>query len=465
MDGVRIARAKFTGASGLIVGALAGMATVILVGTAVAQQASPGAPEPLLEATHLPPLLTASNEPVELRYDVYCSGAEETSPDVDVRCRGERVRPGRGHRPVPGDRAARGESSTSDGRFYAAVPDSIARSPSGFSYYASLRSNSNGRTLTLPAGGAAAPQRSLPLGQGAVAVNLDAHGFGAVRAADQRVVETAWGSAPGQVGLEQGPNQPPIGGASFDVAPDGTVSVLDEANKRLLRWQTGSSVPTSVPLAINGTIADLSVAGDGTIYVLETTSGPAERPLLRSFTANGTARSATEISERASQLRLGPDGPVVLQNPSGQWMEVEAGRTPLSLPAQEDSGQAALPLADGREVVVLRRGSEIRAALVAADGSRRAWRVTSSTPIAEVQLAEPIGDRLVVVARVYTEQSDEFVVLVLGPNGVEQRFARDSADWAETAPLSRFRLVGSSLYQLGSTPASLFVDRIDLEVS
>jgi hypothetical protein len=65
---------------------------------------------------------------------------------------------------------------------------------------------------------------------------------------------------------------------------------------------------------------------------------------------------------------------------------------------------------------------------------------------------------------VYTNDQDEFVVLVLGPGGIEQRFSRDSADWAETAPLSRFRLVGASLYQLGSTPAGVFVDRIDLEV-
>ena len=40
----------------------------------------------------------------------------------------------------------------------------------------------------------------------------------------------------------------------------------------------------------------------------------------------------------------------------------------------------------------------------------------------------------------------------------------DSADWAESAPLSRFRLLGSSLYQLGSTQEGLFVDRFDLEV-
>ncbi|HSI97733.1 MAG TPA: hypothetical protein VK926_05180, partial [Gaiellaceae bacterium] len=114
--------------------------------------------------------------------------------------------------------------------------------------------------------------------------------------------------------------------------------------------------------------------------------------------------------------------------------------------------------------VVLRRGNELRLALVGPNGVRRSWRVTSETPLAEVQLAEPLGARLVVVVRVHSDTDDEFVVLVLDDRRVVRKFSLDSADWAETAPLSRFRLAGSSLYQLGSTPAGLFVDRFDLEV-
>ena len=75
------------------------------------------------------------------------------------------------------------------------------------------------------------------------------------------------------------------------------------------------------------------------------------------------------------------------------------------------------------------------------------------TPLAEVQLAEPIGQRLVAVVRVYTDDADEFVALVLSRRGSFEEFSLDAADWAETAPLGRFRLVGRSLYQLGSTPA------------
>ena len=64
----------------------------------------------------------------------------------------------------------------------------------------------------------------------------------------------------------------------------------------------------------------------------------------------------------------------------------------------------------------------------------------------------------------YDDDVDEFAVLVLDRKGLADRFTLDAADWAETAPLSRFRLVGTSLYRLGSTAAGAFVDRFDLEV-
>ena len=94
----------------------------------------------------------------------------------------------------------------------------------------------------------------------------------------------------------------------------------------------------------------------------------------------------------------------------------------------------------------------------------RSWRITSETKLAEVQLAEPLGTHLVLVTRVYSDGRDQFVVLVLDRSGVRRTFALESAEWAESAPLARFRLVGSSLFQLGSTPAGVFVDRFDLEV-
>jgi hypothetical protein len=115
--------------------------------------------------------------------------------------------------------------------------------------------------------------------------------------------------------------------------------------------------------------------------------------------------------------------------------------------------------------VVERIGAgELRLADVAAGAAERSWRITSATPLGEVQLAEPHGSRLVVVVKTYTDERDEFLVLVLGHSGLVERFSVEPFQWAESAPLARFRLADSSLYHLGSTPAGAFVDRFDLEV-
>jgi len=250
--------------------------------------------------------------------------------------------------------------------------------------------------------------------------------------------------------------------AEVDVDAAGNVSVLDEAHKRLLRWRTGESLPSSTPLAIDGTLADLAVADDGRAYVLESgTASPS--PVVGEFAVNGSEIGSTTSAGRASQLRLGPQGPVLLEEPSNQWTEAASDGTLLPPNVQSKTGRAGRPLRGGGDVVLLRRDNEIRVAVTSNRGVSRSWRIASDTQIAEIQLAQPLGNDLVVVARVYTDDHDEFVALVLGGKGLVLSISLDSSDWAETAPLSRFRLVGSSLYQLGSTPSGLFVGRFDLE--
>jgi hypothetical protein len=446
---------------GVVAGALFGVVVVLLAGTAFAQRVASHAPEPVLEGTHLPPLLTTSGERVELRYDAFCAVPETTADSVCDIEGTVFVRPGDAG--LFHELALRESEGIADGRLGAVVPAVIARATGGFSYYAVLRSHASGASVTLPAGGAAAPMQSFPL-ERHVDVTLGAHAFGRTRSATARVAEAPWGDGPSEAGLEQGTNLPAIGGSSFDVSRDGTVHVLDEANKRLLRWRPGAQTPQPVPLAINGTLADLSVGEDGALYVLETTAQEGGAPLLRTFAADGAPRATVDMAERASQVRVGPDGPVVLQNVSGQWKPAADGDGVLGPAAQRILGRSGRPLRGGGEIVVLRRDREVRVAVVGPRGVRRAWRVSTDASLAEVQLAEPIGHRLVLVVRVYSDARDEFVVLLLGDRRIDGRFSVSSSDWAETAPVSRFRLAGSSLYQLGSTPSGLFVDRFDLEV-
>jgi hypothetical protein len=458
-------RRRIGRAVGVVAGVLGGVACgALAVSLATAAGTSGGVAQALIapiEATHLPPLLTLEGESLDLRYDVYCLAGAQA---VDEPCAAEGsvfVR--------SGDSGAytkleiEEHPTVLDGRFRVTLPTSIAHSRAGFSYYAEFRSIATGAVTTVPEGGADAPQRSLRL-ERPVRVDLGVHRFGNHASPSARIAQSAWGRSPLDAGLEPGDNLAPIGASSFDVAADGTVHVLDEAHRRVLRWERGAERPTSVPLAVNGTIADLAVAGDGTLHVLETTAAAGREPFLRSFGTAGNTLSATPVGHGSAQVRIGPGGTaVVRKQPSAQWQAIARDGNPLSASARSASGRAGRPLRDGRELVVLRTGEEIRVALTGGRGRVRSWVIESATPLGEVQLAEPAGDSLVLVTRAYTEDEHEFLVLVLDDRGLVRRFALPPSDWAETAPLSRFRLVGWSLYRLGSSPEGVFVDRYDIE--
>ena len=454
------------GVAGLAAGLLAGAALLALTGAAGANRvARRSTDQPrFIAATHLPPLLTVPGEPAELRYDIYCDdgvGSEDTSCDA-----GGTVFVRAGSSGVFRALALSPDAAAQEGRYVARVPFDVASSALGYQYYAVIRDSSTGQTTTLPSGGAAAPQWSRSLVRPAI-VGLGTHEFGAIERPDARVVSAAWGSGPGQVGLEGGLQSTPVGGSSFDVDVAGTVTVLDEVNRRVLRFAAGAP-PVAVPLDISGREADMSLEADGTIDVLEPAAAGQPAPLLRTFDPSGRALGVAALPDPvAAQVRIGPAGPTVLQYPSAQW---QSGRQSTSIadrwdPDQPGAARAGRPLPGGGEVVVMRKGGEIRVALVSSGIIQRSWRVQSDTSLAEVQLAQPLGDRLVLIVRAYTDSADQFVALVLDGRGLVRSFSLDSADWAESAPLSRFRLVGQSLYRLGSGPEGLFVDRYDLEVS
>jgi len=445
---------------GLLAGVLTGAAAFVAAGSAVATRGVDSA-SVFVDATHVPPLLTAEGERAELQYDAYCVDPEAEPADVSCDLTGSvfiRAGASGSFRELP--LVTEGSAN----RLVARVPEAMASSREGFTYYAEIAATSGQASMSLPAGGASAPHQSLPLGP-TIEIDLGRHAFGKTQRADERIAEVSWGEGLNDAGLEQGRNLTPIGASAFDVDPSGVVVLLDQAHRRMLRWRRGSSTPTRVPLEIAGMLADVSLATDGSLYVLESVSRREHTPVVRRFDSYGRGLASAVTAERtSSQIRQGPTGPVVLQQPSGQWMPIMSAGSPLTPDIQRRRGRSGRPVRGGGEIVVLRRDSEIRVAVVGHAGVRRSWQITSETALAEVQLAEPLGQRLVVVARVYTDDVDEFVALVLGAAGLISRISLDAADWAETAPLGRFRLAGGSLYQLGSTPAGAFVDRFGLEV-
>lgn len=446
--------------AGVPAGGVAGLVAISLATSATAQS-TPTA-NAVFDVTHVPPLLTVPGEPGELVYDVHCAAAGVDDPEAGCSVSGT----------VFARRAGVGsfremplvEQSKSGTRQLAAtLPEELSDSDA-FEYFAVFESADVGSRLTVPPGGESAPSVSRRL-QNATPIPLGRHAFGGARGSGQRLAFARWGDGADEAGLEAGPNLGPIGASAFDVDASGAIVLLDHANRRLLRWTRGARSPSRVPLSINGTIADIATGDDGSLYILETTSRDGRAPLIRRFDDNGRELESVEAAERGpAQIRIGPDGPLVLHRPSHQWMPASVNGVPASKATQRRRGRMGRLLRSGAEIVVLRRANELRVAVVTGAVVTRSWRITSETPLGEVQLAEPFGASFVVVVRVYDGLSDEFAVLVLDRRGLVSRATVDSADWAEAAPLGRFRLVGRNLYRLGSTPAGVFVDRFDLEV-
>ncbi len=439
------------GAAGIASGVIAG---VVL--TAVSAAGPPAVPKlpALIDAAHVPRLLRLPGEPVRLRYSIVCAPRDDGLP-----CDGSGtvyIRDGGGgqFRPL----ALRRGDDSKEGRYYIDVPPELASSAAGFSYYAVLRDDSSGATVTVPSGGADAPQLSLLL-RDAIPVDLGRHLFGRVRAPDAQVAEASWGAAPQDVGLAGSRELGYSGPSSFDVEPHGTVDLLDSVNGRVMRWEKGRR--EVVPLGGAAELADFAVEDDGGFDVLE------PRGTLRAFRPDGTPRWSQKLADRTwAKLAHGPSGPVVLQQPSEQWMPVAGRGAPLARSAQAHAAHDGKPLANGDEVVVERVGEgELRVAETAGRSTTlRAWRITSDTPLGEVQLAEPYGPRMVVVTKTYTDDRDEFVVLMLDRTGLAGRFSVAADSWTETAPLARFRLAAGGLYRLRTTESGASIDRFDLEV-
>jgi hypothetical protein len=443
------------GAAGIVAGVIGGIGLASISAASGLTPAAPG-----LDAVHVPPVLTRPGEAVRLRYAIVCP------PRDDGRaCDGSgsvyaRAGQSGSFRLLT---LSRGEDS-GEGRYFVDLPLDIASAREGFSYYAVLRDDASGASVTLPAGGEAAPQRSFPL-RDATDVSLGAHTFGNDRSPDERVVAAHWGSHAGEAGLAGSRDLGFSGPSSFDVTADGTVAILDQVNARVERWSHRGVQAANV--RVSGGLADFALEPGGSMDVLEPPNRMIPVPVLRSFREDGSVRWTQRLSDRTwAKLAVGPAGPTVQQQPSEQWLPVAEHGAALSRPAQAERGRPGRPLANGRELVVEHVGaSELRLAELERNTIGRSWRITSATALGEVQLAEPNGNRIVVVTKAYTDDRSEYVVLVLDRYGIVNSFAVESLDWAESAPLARFRLVGSSLYRLGSSRAGLFVDRFEVEVS
>jgi hypothetical protein len=429
--------------AGFVVGALVG-ATILTVNVVGAGNAGvPRAEEHSFgEILHTPPLIVKQDESVELTFDVVCGMLEDRpgprcSPSGSVYARASGAR----------EFDAIPLSRDGGGLLSAEVPSRYT-SGSGFDYYVEI-DDGWGASGRLPKDGQEAPQQVWTVSEWEN-VELEPLGAEAVRRPGSVTASFSWGQGDGALGLNSGREQARIGPSAFDVAPDGSLVVLDQVNKRLVVRRGGHD--RVVPIAFAGGEGDLAVAGDGTIYVLDGDS----QPVVRAFTASGYPIASTPLAEPvADMVRAGPDGPLVHAYPSEMWLPTGRGRLPLAPQQQLTAARSARATEGGAGVVVSATSAEARVALIRDDRVVRAWILRGPTSFGEVQLAEPYGNGLLVVVRVWTAKRAEFRVLRLAADGLAESFAVDRAEWAESASLSQFRLRGSTLYQLRSAPTGV----------
>jgi hypothetical protein len=439
---------RWAAALGFGAGACVGM-TLLAGGVVDAHEtpvvAPPAVERGLRDVLHTPPLLVRQGSRVTLRYDVVCQADGFGKPcaltgEVFVRRAGDTA-----YRPTR--LAATGE---------AGLAASVDLPAGGISYYAVVEDGA-GSSITVPAGGAVAPQRAWAVPD-LTSASLGVHVFGRARKPDGRALAGSWGSGGGAFGLITGREMARIGPSAFDVAPDGTVAVLDQVNDRLVMYGSGTA-PRYVPIAFTGGEGDLALGADGTAYVLD----QAPEPVVRSYAPSGAQLAVTSVAgSGADMLRAGPSGALLHAYPGEMWLPVGGAGQLLQPSQQSAAARPGLPAAGGAEVVVHARRTEALFALVQGDRVLRAWRVGSGTNLGEIQLAEPYRDGLLVVLRMWTSQRAEFVALVLSPSGLAGSFAVDAVEWAESAALGRFKLAGGHLFQLRSTPAGAEVVSFDL---
>jgi hypothetical protein len=426
----------------------AALGAIALAGGAVGSALEMPRPDRALrDVLHTPPSLVEQRRPIELRYDVVCQADSFGKPctpagSLFVRRGGE----------LEYRRIA---LASAGGTVLAATVDVPAQ---GVSYYAVI-DDGGGSSMTVPAAGAAAPQRAWAV-HALTPVNLGAHTFGRVRKPDGRAVAATWGTGTGALGLLTGRELARIGPSAFDVDRNGTVVVLDQVNDRLARYPAGGLAPSYTRIAFAGGEGALAVGADGTAFVLD----QGAEPVVRSYRPSGALAGATAVhGTGADMLRSGPGGTSLHGYPEDMWKPIGGGVGALLKPDQQAAGaRPGRPAEGGVEVVVRGGQNEAFFALVREDRALRAWRVSSPSNLGEIQLAEPFGNGMLVVLRVWTETKAEFVALALSPNGLADSFAIDSSQWAESAALGRFRLESGTLYQLRSTSAGAEIVTFDL---
>ena len=281
--------------------------------------------------------------------------------------------------------------------------------------------------------------------------------FGRVRAGTT-VLYLPWGSGPGTAGLAPGNESATVGPSSFDVDRAGRIHLVDPLHRRVavfrdgrLVGETAVSVPPRTDIAIG--------PGGGGALASEGAAAGGRTVAVRAVDASGRLGRAVPLG-RASLAQLRTDGARVVAHllPLDAWV-----------PAERGAGTGRLGLADGRPLpgggMLLASvvGDSVRLGRVQGGRVDTAVELRFHAALGELALAETMGRGFLVVVHLTTSRpapTDQYQVVRVRPDGSVSSFAVASRAFAETMPLSRFRLgKDGHLYQLATSPDGVRIVR------
>jgi hypothetical protein len=407
--------------------------------------ASPGdAAVGVLQLFYTPPVLVRAGERVLVPVDVVCATPAGTSCDATVSV-AARAGAEAWHRvEAPGVKGMRFDLTAPASRA------SGAGRTGRVDFYLSAR-DASGRSTSL--GSAVAPLSfyvvpDLPV------VKVGAIAFGRVRRG-RAVLSLPWGSGPMRAGIQPGIEAATLGPSSFDVDAAGRISVADSLQGRVAVFRDGALLrQTRLSLSAR---ADIAVGAGGRTFVADREH---RTVTVRTIGSTSRVESTSSIGSAAGwQIHATATGAFVNALPLDAWIGADS---PLGPPLQ------GMPSSSDTRVIRLGTERSVRIGLVRGDQVESAVEITSPVRFGEVALADADGaGGLVVVVHVWRSAptaADQYRVIHIRNGRVIETFAVANAKFAETPPLSRFRLApNGDLYHLATRPSGMSIDRYAMQ--
>jgi len=271
------------------------------------------------------------------------------------------------------------------------------------------------------------------------------------------VVSLPWGTGPDRAGVALGGGAASVGPSAFDVDRNERIHLLDTEQSRLTVFAGGRPVRSSIVPA--GPRSDLTVANDGTTYVL--LRGPADRLSVVPIASDGTTRPAVSVGAGIpGSIESAGDAAYVHVYPLDAWLPVPGTR----VAGNAADPRVGAPLTGGGALLSAVRGRWLRLGLLRGGEVHGPVEVGTGTQLGELMLAEPDGSGgYVAVVHVWRDAPralDAYEAVRVDRGRLVSWFALPRGAFSTAMSPSQFRLGrDGALYQLLAEPSGVRIVR------